>query len=202
MIEHNALEKAATAIGDGACVRDLEFSDEEYLYLRNLGLLTLKPIIYVFNTDQLDSDINELKKVANIGEKELAIMMDIKLEAELAEMDEEDRELFKDEYGISESGLERLTKRCYKLLGLQPFFTSGEDEARAWTINEGETAPEAAGRIHGDFEKKFICAEVIAYDDFVEHGGEQGAKEKGKLRLEGKGYIVQSGDVIVFRHGA
>lgn len=202
MIEYNALGKAKVAIGDGACVRDVEFSDEEYMYLRNLGLLTLKPIIYVFNTNQLDSDINELKKIANIGEKELAIMMDIKLEAELTEIDDEDKELFKGEFGIKESGLEKLTQRCYKLLGLQSFFTSGEDETRAWTVNEGESAQEAAGRIHGDFESKFICAEVVAYDDFVEYGGWSGAKEKGKLRLEGKDYLVQSGDIIVFRHGA
>lgn len=202
LIEYQALEKAHTVLSDGACARDAEYTDEEFKALYNLGLLTLKPIIYIFNTKDLTTSIEEMKKRAGIGESELAIKMDVKMESELSEMEGEDKALFMEELGMKESGLEQLARDCYKLLGLQSFFTAGEKEVKAWTINIGETAPEAAGRIHGDFEKNFICAEVVAYSDFVEYGGWQGAKEKGKLRMEGKEYVFQDGDITVFRHGA
>ena len=201
-IEYRGLEKVKVVLEDGACARDVDLTDDEYALLRNLGLLTLKPIIYVFNTNDLTIDIAEMKKVAGVGDIELAVKMDIKMEADLTEMGDDDRSLFMEELGMEESGLESLAGECYNLLGLQSYFTAGEIEVKAWTINIGETAPQAAGRIHGDFEKKFICAEVVAYEDFVKLEGWNGAKEKGKARMEGKDYTVVDGDVMVFRHGA
>lgn len=200
--EFRALEKVKVVLEDGACARDIDLSDDEYNALRNLGLLTLKPIIYIFNTNDLTIDIDEMKKTAGIGEIELAIKLDIKMESDLTEMTEDDSALFMEELEMKESGLESLARACYNLLGLQSYFTAGKMEVKAWTINIGETAPQSAGRIHGDFEQKFICAEVVAYNDFVEFNGWNGAREKGKLRMEGKDYIVNDGDIMVFRHGA
>lgn len=202
LIEWSALEKVKVAVSDGACARDVDLTEEEYSLLRNLGLLTLKPIIYVFNTNDLSEDINDLKKRAGVGENEMCLKMDIKLEAELSEMQVEDRDLFLQELGVDEPGLSKLSRLGYQILGLQSYFTAGPLEVKAWTINKGESAPSAAGRIHGDFEAKFICAEVVSYMDFIKVGGWQGAREKGLMRLEGKDYEVKDGDIMVFRHGA
>jgi len=201
-IENRLLEKMQVAIEDGACARDLEYSEDEIKIIRELGLLSLKPIVYLFNTKDLLVDIDEMKLQAGVGETEVAIKMDVKLESELTEMGSEEQKLFMKEFGVDETGLEKLSQVCYNLLGLQSFFTAGEKEVKAWTINVGETAPEAAGRIHGDFESKFICAEVVSYNDFINCKGWAEARNQGKVRLEGKSYVMSDGDVIVFRHGA
>lgn len=167
---------------------------------RELFLLTDKPVIYLVNTDEDGSSlrIKAIKEV--VGDKPM-ILIDIKTEYDLASMTDEERVEFMEELGIEKTGLERLTKAAYELLGLISYFTEGPEEVRAWTIKKGAKAPEAAGTIHTDFEKKFIAAEVCAYQDFVSAGSWNQAKSNGKVRLEGKEYTFQDGDITVFRHG-
>lgn len=178
--------------------------EEEVKIMKNLQLLTAKPVIYVANIseDDIGSEDNEMvKKVKDYAQKEgaKAIVLSAKIEEELAGLDKEEREAFKEELGIKESGLEKLISASYDLLGLMSFLTAGEKEVRAWTIKKGTKAPQAAGKIHTDFEKGFIKAEVVSYNDLIEAGSFLKAKEKGKVRIEGKDYVVQDGDVMLFR---
>ena len=183
-------------------VRALGLNDDELLLLRELHLLTIKPTMYIANVDEDGFENNpHLDLVKEIAAAEGAVVVAIcnKLEAEIAELEDEEKEEFLADLGMDEAGLDRVIRAGYDLLNLQTYFTAGVKEVRAWTMRAGDTAPKAAAVIHTDFEKGFIRAEVIAYDDFIEYNGEAGAKEAGKWRLEGKEYIVANGDVIHFR---
>ncbi len=195
------LERILPVLEAGQSVRSLDFDEEELKLLRGFQLLTIKPVLYVANVSESGFENNpHLDTVqafaATEGSEVVAICADI--EAEISELEADEKKDFLDEMGQTESGLDRLIRAGYTLLGLQTYFTAGVQEVRAWTINIGDSAPQAAGKIHGDFEKGFIRAETIAYEDFIEFGGEKGAKEAGKLRSEGKEYIVQDGDVVHF----
>jgi len=183
-------------------VRALGLNDDELLLLRELHLLTIKPTMYIANVDEEGFENNpHLDLLKEIAAAEGAVVVAIcnKLEAEIAELEDEEKEEFLADLGMEEAGLDRVIRAGYDLLNLQTYFTAGVKEVRAWTMRAGDTAPKAAAVIHTDFEKGFIRAEVIAYDDFIEFNGEAGAKEAGKWRLEGKEYIVANGDVIHFR---
>lgn len=183
-------------------VRALNLNDDEMLLIRELCLLTTKPTMYIANVDEDGFENNpHLDQVREIAEAENAVVVPIcnKLEAEIAELEDEEKAEFLADLGMEEPGLDRVIRAGYELLGLQTYFTAGVKEVRAWTMKAGNTAPKAAAVIHTDFEKGFIRAEVVAYDDFIEYNGEAGAKEAGKWRLEGKDYIVADGDVIHFR---
>jgi GTP-binding protein YchF len=193
-IEESALSKIFEALSDWKLANTVEFSDDETQFVRTLNLLTFKPILYVLNVS--DSDVSSSQSLVLSP----SIPISIKLESEIMEMSLEDQHTFLKELGLEQSGLDRLITKCYEMLNLITFFTSGEKESRAWTVTKGSTAPQAAGKIHTDFEKAFIRAEVIDWKDFVELG-ESGAKEAGKLRIEGKDYVVQNGDVCHFRVG-
>lgn len=179
---------------EGHRARTMEMTDEERESISDLFLLTMKPVLYVANVDE-DGLHDELPEIDGI--KPIAICAQV--EAELAELDEEEAKEYLESLGLEESGLAVLARAAYSLLGLQSYFTAGEMEVKAWTIPVGATAPKAAGVIHGDFERGFIKAETIAYDDYVTLGGEAGAKAAGKLRMEGKEYVVKDGDVMHFR---
>ena len=197
----NLLEKILPALEEGQSVRSLEFNEDEFKLLKSMQLLTSKPVLYVANVNENGfSENHYLAQLEDFASKESSQVVAVcaEIEAEIAEMDEEDKQVFLAEMGQVESGLDRLIIAGYSLLGLQTYFTAGEKEVRAWTINIGDTAPTAAGKIHGDFEKGFIRAETVAFKDFLEFGGEKGAKEAGKLRSEGKEYVVKDGDVIHF----
>lgn len=199
------LERLKEVFDEGKPARSLEMSDEERLIIRDLHLLTMKPVLYVANVGEDEvSDYTtnpHVKKVEELASAEGAevIVISAKVESEIAELDGEDRQMFLEELGLQESGLDRLIKAAYKLLGLITYFTAGVQEVRAWTIRRGTKAPQAAGVIHTDFEKGFIRAEVVGYDDLVHSGNMTKAKEAGLLRLEGKEYIVADGDVMHFR---
>ena len=195
-----ALKKVEAVLDAGRPARTTELSKEEHAVLRPLFLLTMKPTMYVANVAEKGSDAL-LKRVHDYAAKEGAPVVPISaaIESQIADLSDEDKQLFLADMGMDEPGLNRVIRAAYKLLGLQTYFTAGPKEVRAWTIPAGATAPQAAGVIHTDFERGFIRAEVAAYDDFVAHKGEQGAKEAGKLRLEGKDYVVRDGDVIHFR---
>lgn len=183
-------------------VRSLVLTKEEQLLLRELHLLTVKPVMYIANVTENGFEDNPLlAKVQHLAASENALVVPVcaAIEAEIAQLDEADKAEFLADYGLAEPGLNRVIQAGYKLLGLGTFFTAGEKEVRAWTVRQGATAPQAAGVIHTDFERGFIRAEVIAYTDFISYKGETGAKEAGKWRLEGKEYIVQEGDVMHFR---
>jgi GTP-binding protein YchF len=196
------LERVAAQLNDGTAVRRMGLSDDELASLKELHLLTIKRTLYIANVNEDGFENNpHLDAIRQYAEDEGAQVVPVcaAIEAELAVMDEEDRTEFLAEMGLEEPGLDRVVRAGYALLDLQTYFTAGEKEVRAWTVRVGATAPQAAGVIHTDFERGFIRAEVTAYDDFVAHKGEQGAKEAGKLRLEGKDYIVKDGDVMHFR---
>ncbi len=195
------LEKILPVLEDGQSVRSLKFNEDEAKLLKGFQLLTAKPVLYVANVGEggfdNNSHLDEIITLANQEKAEVvAICADI--EAEISELDEDEKKEFLLELGQDESGLDRLITAGYKLLGLQTYFTAGPQEVRAWTINIGDSAPKAAGKIHGDFEKGFIRAETVPFVEFIKNGGEKGAKEAGKLRSEGKEYIVQDGDVMHF----
>lgn len=195
------LEKILPVLEDGQSVRSLKFNEDEAKLLKGFQLLTAKPVLYVANVGEggfdNNSHLDEIITLANLEKAEVvAICADI--EAEISELDEDEKKEFLLELGQDESGLDRLITAGYKLLGLQTYFTAGPQEVRAWTINIGDSAPKAAGKIHGDFEKGFIRAETVPFVEFIKNGGEKGAKEAGKLRSEGKEYIVQDGDVMHF----
>ncbi|MBE0487655.1 MAG: redox-regulated ATPase YchF [Halomonas sp.] len=196
------LERIEPHLAEGLPLRSFGLDADDEKALKGFGFLTLKPTMYIANVNEDGFEANPyLDVVREIAEAEGAVVVPVcnQLEAEIAELDDEERAMFLDEMGMEEPGLDRVIRAGYALLGLQTYFTAGVKEVRAWTVKVGATAPEAAGVIHTDFQKGFIRAEVIAYDDFVGLGGEQGAKDAGKWRLEGKEYIVQDGDVIHFR---
>lgn len=200
--ELEVLERIKTQLDEGKPARALEFSKEELPILKSFQLLTLKPTLYAANVAENGFTNNKLlDEVNRIAQSENAQVVTIcaAIEADIAELADDEKELFLAELKLEEPGLNRLIHSGYKLLGLETYFTAGEKEVRAWTIHTGDTAPQAAGVIHSDFEKGFIRAEVVAYDDFIKYNGEQGAKEAGKWRLEGKEYIVQDGDIMHFR---
>ena len=195
------LEKCQRQLNEARPVRALDLSKEERGSLRQFFLITAKPVLYVANVKEGGFDNNPhldaVKKHAAAEDAEVVALC-AAIEAEIADLEDEDKQLFLAEMGLDEPGLNRLIRAAYKLLGLQTYFTAGVKEVRAWTIHAGDTAPQAAGVIHTDFERGFIRAQTIAFDDFIAHKGEQGAKEAGKLRAEGKDYVVKDGDVLNF----
>ncbi|GAL08879.1 GTP-binding and nucleic acid-binding protein YchF [Photobacterium aphoticum] len=200
--EIKVLEKMLPVLTEGGMARSVELSKEEAAAIGYLNFLTLKPTMYIANVSEDGFEDNEfLDMVREYAEKENAVVVPVcaAIESEIAELDDADREEFLSDMGIEEPGLNRVIRSGYELLSLQTYFTAGVKEVRAWTIPVGATAPQAAGKIHTDFEKGFIRAEVVGYDNFIEYRGENGAKDAGKWRLEGKEYIVQDGDVVHFR---
>ena len=196
------LERLIPHFNEGNTARMLDMSEDELILSRQFHLLTTKPTMYIANVDEEGFENNpHLDQVRSIASSENAKVVVVcnKIEAEIAELDDEDKIEFLEEIGMSEPGLDRVIRAGYELLGLQTYFTAGVKEVRAWTIKVGSTAPRAAAAIHTDFERGFIRAEIVGYDDFIEFNGEAGAKEAGKWRLEGKDYIVKDGDVIHFR---
>ena len=203
--EMEVLEKIKEALYADKPARSVPLDDEEKKIVRELHLLTMKPVLYVANVSEEEAaqpdDNPYVQQVRELAGQEGAevIAISAKVEAEIAELDGEDRKLFLEELGLAESGLDRLIKAAYRLLGLQTYFTAGEKEVRAWTIRRGTKAPQAAGVIHSDFERGFIRAEVVAFEDLIAAGSLAASREKGLLRLEGKDYVVQDGDVMHFR---
>ncbi|MEI6893106.1 MAG: redox-regulated ATPase YchF [Colwellia sp.] len=196
------LEKILKHVEEGEMVRSLDLAKEEIAAISYLNFLTIKPTMYIANVNDDGFENNPyLDIVQNIADKEGAVVVAVcaEIEGELSEMDDEDRAEFMAEMGLEEPGLNRVINAGYGLLHLQTYFTAGVKEVRAWTVKQNATAPQAAGVIHTDFEKGFIRAEIVSYDDFIEFNGESGAKEAGKWRLEGKDYRVKDGDVIHFR---
>ncbi|MBI1395432.1 MAG: redox-regulated ATPase YchF [Betaproteobacteria bacterium] len=196
------LERLQKVLDEARPARTLDMSKEELALVRPLFLLTMKPAMYVANVAEDGFENNALlEQVRAHAEKEGAPVVAIcaATEAQIADMADEDKQLFLADMGLEEPGLNRVIRAAFGLLGLQTYFTAGEKEVRAWTIHQGDTAPQAAGVIHTDFERGFIRAEVIAYDDYVALKGEQGAKEAGRMRLEGKEYVMRDGDVVHFR---
>jgi hypothetical protein len=203
--EYNILLQIKKTLELGKGARDANLTDEEALFIKNYNFLTMKPMIYVLNIAESDlgHDNDHVLAVKALAKEHntRTVTISAKIEEELSELSPEDRNIFLNDLGIEESGLDLLIKEAYDLLGLQTFFTAGEKEARAWTFRRGMKAPECAGVIHTDFEKGFIKAEVTSYQDFIKYGGLQKAKEAGKMRLEGKEYVFQDGDITVFRFG-
>ena len=199
------LERVKEALENNRPARSVPLEgEEEEKIMKNLQLLTAKPVIYVANIseDEVGKPDNDMvKAVKDFAERDGAkvISLSAKIEEELVGLESEEREAFKEELGITESGLEKLVATSYDLLGLMSFLTAGEKEVRAWTIKKGTKAPQAAGKIHTDFEKVFIKAEVVSFSDLIEAGSYLKAKEKGKVRMEGKDYVVQDGDIMLFR---
>lgn len=195
-------EKIQAHLNNGTPVRTLGLDAEQLQLIKPLCLITVKPVFYIANVDEAGFENNPyLDKVMALGKTEGAPVVCIcaKIEAEISELDDEDKVEFLKELGQQEPGLNRVIRAAYDLLGLQTYFTAGVQEVRAWTIKKGNTAPQAAGVIHTDFERGFIRAEIIAYDDYVKNKGEKGAQEAGKMRLEGKEYVMHDGDVVHFR---
>ena len=195
------LERCQAALNENKPVRALDFTKEERPLVKSFSLITAKPAMFVGNVSEDGFENNPyLDRLREYAEKQGAPVVAIcaKIEADLAEMDDEDKKMFLAEIGQEEPGLNRLIRAAFKLLGLQTYFTAGVKEVRAWTIHIGDTAPQAAGVIHGDFERGFIRAQTIAFDDFIQYQGEQGAKDAGKMRAEGKEYVVKDGDVMNF----
>jgi len=195
------LEKLLPHLDQGKPARTLALSDDEQALMRPLCLLTIKPAMYVANVDESgfhDNPLLDRLRAFAAREDAPVVALCAKLEAELADLDEEDKLAFLADLGLEEPGLDRLIRAGYDLLGLQTYFTAGVKEVRAWTIHKGDTAPQAAGVIHTDFEKGFIRAQTIGFEDFIAHGGEHGAREAGKMRAEGKDYVVKDGDVMNF----
>ncbi len=205
-IEVDFLEGLSTKLEEGISARALDYTDEEMEYLKEVSLLSLKPVIYAANVAEddyakADEDNPFVAKIREFAEKEKSEVMVIsaRIEEEIAELDKEEKQMFLEELGAEESGLDKLIRASYKLLGLISYLTAGKPEVRAWTITKGTKAPQAAGKIHTDFERGFIRAEVVAYNDLMENGSMAAAKEKGLVRSEGKEYTVEDGDIILFR---
>ena len=193
-INFEAAQKVLEGLNEGKRAIQLDLSEEEQDAIRELCLLTMKPMLYIANVDE-DKINAELPEI----DGQQPVPISAKIEADLAELDADEAAIFMEELGLDESGLSRLIREAYKLLGLQSYFTSGETETRAWTIPVGAKAPQAAGVIHSDFERGFIKAETASYEDYVALGGEKGCRDAGKLRQEGKDYVVQDGDVMHFK---
>ena len=197
----SVLTKAQAHLNEGKPVRTLGLNDEEKALVKQLFLITAKPAMFVGNVDESGFENNpHLDKLREYADKQGApvVVICAKLESEMADMSEEDKTMFLAEIGQQEPGLNRLIRAAFSLLGLQTYFTAGVKEVRAWTIHIGDTAPQAAGVIHTDFERGFIRAQTIAFDDYIACKGEQGAKDAGKMRSEGKEYVVKDGDVMNF----
>lgn len=204
ILEANTLKKAKEALENGYCLRNIDFNSEELDILKAFNLITLKPVIYVANVDEDSAIIGDneyTKKVKEYAGNEGSgvIVMSCQIESELSDLSDEEKRAFLEEMGITNSGLDKLIYQTYSLLGLRTFFTAGSDEVRAWTFKQGMKAPKCAGIIHTDFERGFIRAEVMSYSDLVEYGTELKVKENGKMRLEGKDYEMQDGDICYFR---
>ena len=200
--ELKVLEKIKPHLDEGKLLRSLDLAKEELAAIGYMNMLTLKPTMYIANVNDDGFENNPyLDMVREVAEGENAVVVAVcaAIESEIAELDDDERDEFMQDMGLEEPGLNRVIRAGYNLLNLQTYFTAGEKEVRAWTYPEGSTAPQAAGRIHTDFEKGFIRAEIVGYDDYIANNGEQGAKDAGKWRLEGKEYIVKDGDVIHFR---
>ena len=203
--EINLLEKILKSLENGISARSIEFNEDEKTIVKDMFLLTTKPILYIANVSEeqlsnLENDEN-IKKVKEYAEKENAevVPLCIKMEEELSGLNEEDKKEMLEVYGLNESGLDKVIKKSYNLLGLMSFLTAGEPEVRAWTIKKGTKAPQAAGKIHSDIERGFIKAEVVSYDDLMREGSMLAAREKGLVRSEGKDYIMQDGDIVLFK---
>ena len=202
-IECDILLRCKSHLENGKNLRNLELEDNELKWIKHLNLITIKPLIYVANIDEsiIKEDNNHVKELEVIAEKENLKIIKIcaSLEEQLYDLNDDEKLLFLDDYGIKDSGLDRLINASYDTLRLITYFTAGEKEVRAWTVKKGSTAPQAAGVIHTDFEKGFIKAEVISYNDYIKYGSELKCKESGKLSIEGKDYIVNDGDIMHFR---
>ena len=205
-IEIDLLEEIKAVLESGKLASTMEFTPEQQEILREVALLTLKPMLYIGNVSESDfaggiennKFIKEVEAIAAAEGSEV-IAISARIEEEIAELDGDEKKEFLEEMGLSEAGLDRIVKSSYKLLGLISYLTAGEPEVRAWTITKGTKAPQAAGKIHTDFEKGFIRAEVVAYNDLMAHGTMTAAKEKGLVRSEGKEYVMQDGDIVLFR---
>jgi ribosome-binding ATPase len=204
VMQNDLLERAKAAIETGQPARTVEIAEDEEKSWKMLGLLTAKKIVYVCNVEEENAGQGNAHsaRVAEMAAAQGAasVVISAAIEEEISQLEDDEAQMFLEELGLEEAGLNRLIRAGYELLGLQTYFTVGPMEARAWTIAKGTSAPKAAGVIHGDFERGFIRAETIAYDDYVEFDGEQGSKTAGKMRAEGKTYIVQDGDVLHFLH--
>ncbi|MBQ9673472.1 MAG: redox-regulated ATPase YchF [Ruminococcus sp.] len=205
-VQIDFFEKVLETLNEGKSARTIETTEDEDEWLKDVALLTTKPIIYAANMSEDDFtngiDTNPmLQSVKQIAAEENAAVLPIcaQIEMDIVDMDKEEKEMFLSDLGLEESGLDRLIKECYSLLGLISYLTAGKPEVRAWTIKEGTKAPQAAGKIHTDFEKGFIRAEVVHFDDLIANGGMTACKEKGLVRSEGKEYVMQDGDVVLFR---
>ena len=202
VLANELLLRAKNVLEEGKPARFVEVAQDERKAWDMLQLLTAKPVLYVCNVEEENAaDGNAHSKAVAVmaaGETAASVVISAAIEEQISQLDDDDANMFLEEMGLEEAGLSRLIKAGYSLLALQTYFTVGPKEARAWTIPAGTSAPKAAGVIHGDFERGFIRAETIAYDDFIQNGGEQGAKEKGKMRSEGKGYVLVDGDVLHF----
>lgn len=203
--EINVLEKIKTALEQGKCARTVELTDEEKEQIKDLYLLTSKPVLYIANVSEgqienaeNDEKVQQVKEFAKT-ENAKVIPLCVKIEEELSSLEGEDKKEMLEALGLSESGLDKVVKTSYDLLGLMSFLTAGEPEVRAWTIKKGTKAPQAAGKIHSDIERGFIRAEVVSYDDLMKQGSMLACKEKGLVRSEGKEYIMQDGDIVLFR---
>lgn len=205
LIEAATLEKIIATLEKGESARTIDFSEEEEKYVQQLFLLTTKPVLYVANVsedDVADADNNEYVKLVRDfaeNEKSEVVVVCAQIEEEIAELEDDEKEMFLEDLGIAESGLDKLIRSTYSLLGLATYFTAGVQEVRAWTFKKGMKAPQAAGVIHTDFERGFIRAETVSFDDLDKYENMQAAKEAGRVRSEGKEYIVQDGDVMLFR---
>ena len=197
--EEKVIKQLHAAVAEGLMANTVELTEDEEVIAKTMSLLTRKPILYVVNIEE-GVDVSDWE--SPLGPDRLTVPISVKVESEIADMDPEEQEVFLKELGLKQSGLDRLITKCYELLDLITYLTTGEKETRAWTVARGAKAPEAAGVIHTDFEKGFIRAEVILYEDFVECGGEAGARDAGKQRIEGKDYVMQDGDVCHFRVSA
>lgn len=203
-MELRILTQIKEALEDGKPVRGIDFNEDDQKWVNQAQLLTSKKMLYIANVgeDEIgDKDNDKVKAIREYAANEDSevIVISAKIEEEIATLDDEDKEMFLEDLGIEEPGLDRLIRTTYDLLGLSTYFTAGVQEVRAWTFKQGMTAPQCAGIIHTDFERGFIRAEVTSYEDYVQHGGENGAKEAGRQRLEGKDYIMQDGDIVHFR---
>ena len=204
-VEVELLENVKSKLEEGIPVRAMEFNEEEIDIIRDMFLLTAKPIIYIANIseEQIDNpfDVENVKRLKEYAEKENAevIPLCVKIEEELSGLEDKDKNEMLEALGLSESGLDKLIKKSYDLLGLMSFLTAGEPEVRAWTIKKGTKAPQAAGKIHSDIERGFIKAEIVSYDDLIKEGNMVMARDKGLVRSEGKDYIMQDGDVVLFK---
>ncbi|MGC7785920.1 redox-regulated ATPase YchF [Staphylococcus epidermidis] len=203
-MELRILTQIKEALEDGKPVRSIDFNEDDQKWVNQAQLLTSKKMLYIANVgeDEIgDKDNDKVKAICEYAANEDSevIVISAKIEEEIATLDDEDKEMFLEDLGIEEPGLDRLIRTTYDLLGLSTYFTAGVQEVRAWTFKQGMTAPQCAGIIHTDFERGFIRAEVTSYEDYVQHGGENGAKEAGRQRLEGKDYIMQDGDIVHFR---